>query len=370
MNIMLQGYLCDANFGDVLFAHLFYKRCLEAGFQDVDFFQFRGYGIGAVCRKELGYTRQKSLWSCFCADAFVLISGGSFWNDSRIENDAKIRFRRFILPALIYQFLGKPVWILGVGGGPVDTIWLRKMMVKLLNKAKTVYFRDELTNQIFSDYGVKNKTLVTADTALVLKPDMLEAFEKKDELEKISAGRKKLLFHIPDGKVANQYVADIVTPGLIPFLKEHKEYLLVLSNDNIRDIGSEEKGYIENIRKSLNDNGIEFYDYIYHSCWQMCSLINEMDCLVTSKLHVGVVGAALGKSVVAFPIHREKTDEFYKMIGESDRCINLRNLNSNTVYGQMNKFHDKQIHISDELRMKAEMNLKVIDDIANKKNAS
>lgn len=364
MKIMLQGYLHNANFGDILFAKLFYNRCLQNGFEQTDFYQFKNYGIGQFCRDEIGYKEKKSLPSCFGSDALVIISGGSFWNNSKIPYDAKIRYRRFIFPARVYQLLGKPVYVLGAGGGPVDTPWLRKKMVKLLDTAKTVYFRDEPTKQVFAGYGVKNEMTVTADTALVITPDMLDPLEEKESLDKFACGRKKILLHIPDGESENKKVLDNILPGLISFLAEHKEYALVLSNDNIRAVGQAERQVVETIRTTLKENNIEFYDYKYHRCWQMCSLINEMDCVVTVKLHVGVVGSALGKCVVAFPVHREKTDAFYHMIDESERCVNMRDTDSNKVYAQLNKFHDKPVCISEKMRAEAEKNLAVLDRIA------
>lgn len=364
MKIMLQGYLNNANFGDILAAKLFYGRCISGGFSAVDFYQYKDYGIGDFCRRQIGYSSEKNLFSCFCSDAFVIISGGSFWNDGANISDAKIRYRRFILPALIYQMLGKPVYVLGVGGGPVDTPWLRKKMVRLLNKAKRVTFRDDYTFEVFSEYGVTNEMSVTADTMLVIRDEMLDPFSEKDNLEKASRGRKKLLLHMPDGARKTSYVADLIMPALILFLNQHEEYYLVLSNDNIRSIGSKEANEVNRVRQMLADSGIEFYDYKYHDCWQMCSLINEMDCVVTSKLHVGVVGCALNKSVVSFPVHREKTDNFYRMIGESERCVNVRKLDSEKAYEQLCRFHNKPVHISDELRRKAEMNLSILDDIS------
>ena len=170
--IMLQGYLHDANFGDILMAYLFYKRCQNNEFTEIDFFQYKDLGIGSFCRSQIGYKIEKNVLSCFRADAFVIISGGSFWNDGNILSDAKIRYRRFILPALIYQTLGKPVYVLGVGGGHVDTIWLRRKMIKLLNRARKITFRDEHTKQVFVEYGVNNEMIVSADTALVLKEEI------------------------------------------------------------------------------------------------------------------------------------------------------------------------------------------------------
>lgn len=364
MKIMLQGYLLDANFGDILSAKLFYDRCTNGGFSAVDFYQYKNYGIGKFCREQVGYSAEKRLLSCFCSDAFVIISGGSFWNDGNRVNDAKIRYRRFILPALIYQLLGKPVYVLGVGGGPVDTLWLRKKMVRLLNKAKKVTFRDSYTQKVFSEYEVKNDMVVTADTMLIIQKEMLDPFEEKDKLDLCANGRKKLLLHLPDGTQETSYVADLIVPGLIRFLEVHKEYYVVLSKDNIYDIGSGERKQIDRVRRALEDANIDFYDYNYHDCWQMCSLLSEMDCVITLKLHVGVVASALDKSVVAFPVHREKTDNFYQMIGESERCVNVRNLDIEKSYEQLCKFHDKPVQISDEIRQKAEMNLSILDDIA------
>lgn len=363
MRIMLQGYLHNANFGDILAAKLFYDHCINGGFSSVDFYQYKNYGIGDVCRKQLGYYTEKSLLSCFLSDAFLIISGGSFWNDGTIVNDAKIRYRRFILPALIYQLMGKPVYVLGVGGGPVDTPWLRKKMVRLLNRAKRVTFRDNSTRKVFSEYGVKNEMTITADTMLLIRDEMLDPLNERDELEIASRGRKKLLLHMPDGARETSYVADFIVPALICFLNCHKEYYLVLSNDNIRRIGREEVNEVNRVRRLLVDAEIEFYDYNYHDCWQMCSLISVMDCIITSKLHVGVVGCALDKCVVSFPVHREKTDNFYQMISESERCVNVRLLDVEKAYEQLCKFHDKPVHISEELRKKAEMNLSILDDI-------
>lgn len=363
MRIMLQGYLHDANFGDILSAHLFYRRCQELGVQEIDFFQNKEFGIGDFCRNELAYYVKKSVLDCIKSDVFVIIAGGSFWNNKHLVNDAKKRYLRFVLPALLYVIQRKPVYILGVGGGAVDTLWLRKKMIRVLEHSDRVLFRDEYTCEVFAGYGVKNKLEVTADVALVIKSDMLDKLEEKESLDLKANGRKKLLLHIPDSFYANSCIVERILPALIQFLKIHKEYLLVLSHDNIREKAVDEEQKIEELRSILNNEGISYYFYNYHDCWQMCSFINEMDCIVTLKLHVGVVGCALNKCVISFPVHREKTDNFYKMIGESERCVNMRNLDAEKTYKQLCKYHDKPVNISDELRNKAEMNLSVLDDI-------
>lgn len=364
MKVILQGYLCDANFGDMLVAGFFYDRCKKAGFRSTDFFQYKNLGIGALAREQVGYKAVKSVFSCFCADAFVLISGGCFWNDGKNPMDAKTRYNRYIRPALIFQLLRKPVYVLGVGGGPVDTLWLREKMVKMLNKAKVVTFRDEETRKIFADYGVKDEAIVTADTALCITKPMLDEFEDKKGLESLAKGRKKLLLHIPDGGTAISQVSDKVIPAIIKFLKSNNDYFLVISNDNIRKIDAREKAEIKRLFSAFDTESIEYYKYTYHNCWQMCSFLSEMDTIVTAKLHVGVVGCALGKCVISFPVHREKTDNFYHRIGEERRCVNMRKLDVAVAYNQIVEFHDKPVHVSEEIRLKAESNLSVLDTIA------
>lgn len=364
---MLQGYIFNANFGDLLAACLFYDRCKKAGFKEIDFIPSEYFGIGPMCRKQLGYTARKNIFTSFSSDAFVLISGGSLWNHGKNPKNVIIRYIRFVLPALVYELLNKPVYVLGVGGGEVDTPWLRRKMVRLLNEAEVITFRDKRTKQVFEGYGVRNTMTVTADTMLTVRKEMLAELDEKKDLDQCANGRKKLLIHIPDGLEATKFVVETVLPAIIKFLNDHREYYVVLSNDNIYDRNDEELHNADLIRKLLSESGIDFYEYRYHDCWQMCSLINEMDCVVTEKLHVGVLACSFGKCVVSFPVHIDKTDNFYEMIGESDRCVNMRKLTAEKAIEQMNKFHDKPVIISEELRAKAEENLSVLDHIIEDK---
>lgn len=361
--IMLTGYLQVPNFGDVLFAHLFYRKCKALGFEAVDFYQYKNIGIGEHCRKELGYYTEKSFLNCLKANAFVIISGGSLWDDGTSKENAKVRFLRFILPARLYQLMGKPVYVLGVGGGPVETPWLRRQIIAMLNKAAVIQFRDAATKTVYESYGVKNKMTVTADTALVITQDMLEPLKEKDVLDSFAKGRKKILLHLPDGTGAVRWLSERVVPGLIRFLAEHPEYAPVLSNDNIRKLGETEQAATAGILQQLKEAGIKYYYYSYHDSWQLCSLINEMDCIVTAKLHVGVVGCVLGKCVVSFPVHREKTQNFYAMIHESDRCVHMNNTTPESAYAQICAFHNKPVTISEEMATQAQKNLDVLEQI-------
>lgn len=363
-SVLLQGYLAGSNFGDILVAHLFYAHCKALPFREVDFLQFGYYGIGEFCRKELGYTARKSFWECLKHDAFILISGGYLW-DHRTYMTARQRFFWFFFFPLIYQLMGKPVYILGGGGGVVLTPWLRKAMVHVMNKAKVVYVRDVVTKEIFTCYGVGQHMKATADTALAISPDMLPPFEKKTELEAQSGGRKILFFHVFEANGENRLINKNVVPALLDFLKSHKEYMLIMSGDNTRTYQPEFQRLINTMRQQFIQEGIDVFDYTYYDCWQLCALLNEVDCIVSPKLHVGVVGSALGKCVIAFPVHPEKTDHFYQMIGQTERCCNMSKLTPSRAKEMIEQFHNVPVVISESLRERAKQNLSVIDKLVN-----
>lgn len=363
-NVLLQGFLAGSNFGDILIAHLFYSHCRALPFCNVDFLQFRNYGIGDFCRKELGYAARKSFWSCLRYDAFILISGGYLW-DHHTFMSPRERFLRFFFLPMVYQWMGKPVFVLGAGGGEVCTPWLRRAMVRILNKSRVVYLRDDATRVIFTHYGVGQHVKVTADTALAITSDKLPTFEKKTELDARAGKRKKLFFHVFEANGENRLINKNVVPALKDFLKSHKEYMLIMGADNTLAYHPKIQGVIGTMRQQFIQEGVDVFDYSYHDCWQLCALLNEVDCIVTSKLHVGVVGAALGKSVVAFPVHPEKTDHFYKMIGQSERCCNMSKLTVSRAKEMIERFHNIPVVIPESLRKKAKKNLSAIDSLVS-----
>lgn len=363
-SVLLQGYLAGSNFGDILVAHLFYAHCRALPFSEVDFLQFRNYGIGDFCRKELDYTERKSFWECLQYDAFILISGGYLWDNHTFLKPWQ-RFLWFVFMPMIYQMMGKPVYVLGAGGGKVLTPWLRKAMVCVLNKSQIVYVRDAATKETFTRYGVGEHMKVTADTALAVTSAMLPAFEKKADLEAQAGGRKKLFFHVFEANGQNLLLCQNVIPALLDFLKSHKEYMLIMSGDNTKVYQPKIQGLINSMRQQFIQEGIDVFDYAYHDCWQLCALLDEVDYIVTPKLHVGVVGVALGKSVIAFPVHPEKTDHFYEMIGHSERCCNMSKLIPLRAKEMIEHFHNVPVVISEELREKAKQNLSVIDSLVN-----
>ncbi len=365
MKVVLHGFLHGANFGDILYARIFYDKCKELGV-DVDLFSYPFYRLGEFCRRNVGYTAKPSLWRQLQADAFVLV-GGNLFGDNTAKfsfTESRLRFLRFVLPTMLFQALRKKTYMLGVGGAPIHSRFVRKCIVRTMNKAEYVTARDAATKEYFERNGVKSgKIVLTADTAQVTIPERLPALEEKEALERFADGRKKLFIHIPGKAKTNQRFRERVGAGILRYLDgRQREYCVVASYDNTDDLADPVKALQEDaLLRELEARGVDVYRHHFRDVMQLCALLNEMDQVVTSKMHVGVVSSSLGKSVVSTPVHLTKTKRYYAQIGESERCVQLSDVDPQLVCEQLEKFRDRPICVPDDVRNKAKSNLDYMD---------
>ena len=359
MNVLIHGAAYTSNFGDILFAHLFYDKCRELNNCEVDFLQFPRYGICDFCRKELHYEHHISVFSSLKSDVLILMSGGYFGENKGSFINSIRRYLAYFFPTRIFQFFGKPVYVLGVGGGPLSTPFLRKSAVRLLNKAKVITVRDKETKDYFVKYGVKNHIEITSDTAQVIRSEMIPDYVNEQELVRAVGNHKLLFFHIIISGSNDEKYATSVVPGIIKFLNAHPEYQLVVGTDEIRSIDSiiNSKCY-----QKLSDK--VRYIHEYRDCWQMVALLKRMDFVVTPKLHVGIVSATLGKSVISFPIHLEKTQRYYRQIGEAERSVHIDSVTTDIAYSLLERYHNIPIALNSEIRNAAKRNLDIINQIS------
>ena len=269
------------------------------------------------------------------------------------KKGVKLRFMRFFVPTLLFTLLRKPVYILGCGGGPLYSGTLRKMAKFIWNRAKRITVRDEETRDYFQSIGVTSEIGVTSDTAQVITPQQLLPFGRRAELDTYLKGRKVLL-HVAHFPKKGDVQDSVILPAIREFLQAHPDYALVVTTD----------------KAEMNDQSIVFMsdkkDYLfcpYRDCYQLASLLNCADVIITLGLHMGIVGAALGKSVISFPHNYNKTHRYYKQIGESERCIPLADVTQSLVLSQLEKFHSTPIVLSQQIRELAKKNIDIIDDI-------
>ena len=354
MKIMLHGATNMSNYGDYIFAELFMDALKTKG-HEVLFYSHPKYGISDYFAKYLRVApdRRNYKKDLKLIDCFIFISGGYFVEPRKpgVLSEYK-HYCRYLKPAMSLLRCGKPIYILGVGAGPFKNKRFSRSARKIINYASVVTVRDEESKQYCDQFGIYNDIIVTSDTALLIGEYLNN---KKQEIPKfnIDEGRKMLLFHIDSNQEVKEKISSTIAPAIIRFLNDNPEYKLFLAADGVKD-----DVLYEEYRSTFAEAHPTVL--IYDNPWELTRQIERADLIVTTKLHMGIVGSALGRSVVSFPFVPQKTKRFYKQIGEPDRCVSLTDITTDKVYGMLEAFKKRRIQVPNEFIKKARLNLEYL----------
>lgn len=357
IQIIIHGAINLTNFGDILFSTLFYSYCNDIPNCEVYFAEFPLYGVGEFVRKENHYTKHLPIKKIKDCDLLVYMSGGYFGDN---KNSLKLTVRRYLRYILLGEYMKyhkRKIVICGIGGGPIFSSKLRDRICTLFNYAKFITTRDEETAEYFIKSGVTNQIKVTADTAITITPDILPPLDNDvaENIDKLFSDKKIIFVHLIPGEKEDNLYAKSIIQAINKFIVDHPEFGVIVGTDGIIDYS-----YLQSF-KAIKCSTV--YNYQYTSAWQLCSLLNRCDLIITAKLHVGIVGSSLGKSCISFPVHAYKTKRFYEQINESGRCIMLEHANKEVVYQQLLTYYQRPIHIPQNLRQLAKENLHIIDQV-------
>lgn len=354
MKVLLNGATSGTNFGDYLFAEMYQQRISEnIGQENVFWFDTR-YAFSEFFKKHL-----KNRKKCKMKDvsAFVYIPGGYFCRQGT-------KIRDYIIGYLVYHRIGLkclrrkiPYAILGMEVGHSKNKIIERIQKKLLVNASVVAVRNQDSYEVAKSYGVKNLHCV-ADNVFAMNSNVFKDKDIPYEIKKHN--RKKIFLHISPTSWSNHNIIEKVIPVLNKFLENHSEYDVLVSADQYYQYGHEEIANISNLIKSK-----QVLKYNYDDPIALCKVIDCCDLVVTTKLHVGIVGAKLGKSVVSFSGHTEKIKRLYKQLGEEERTTPLSSLTLEKGLEILNKFHDKPIIVSEEIVEKANKNFVLLDEFLN-----
>lgn len=352
MNIVLHGAINGTNFGDCLFADMFYKKLTESRPEDsVYFYDIGPFGISDYLRSHIGYTKKMKLSQYRKMDVLVYISGGYFGEGKKSMLRAIQRFLRYFLLGLYAKRINAKICIVGVEVGPIHYGWLRKVIGSICRKSSLFIVR----NQESADY-CKEKNLpipvLSVDTAISVRDYCLEQ-KRTDAVKKISMEKgKKIFLHVSQGeKITDEYYEKILKP-IVEFVTENGPYTIVVGNDGVK-----ENPDILKVIEYLHNNNVSAIRFCYGNYWEFCSLISEMDTLITRKLHVGIIGSTYGKSVISLPAHEYKTKRFYRQIGEADRCVNYDKLDGKQMKEMLQRYANVPIQLDEAIYNQASGNI-------------
>ena len=232
MKIIMIGAMRYSNFGDVLFAKLFYEKLKkEYPESDILLYETPFNKVSDFCRTELGYRRKFRLSDLKNADAAVYISGGYFSNSFEGLIDKLLWHIRYALPGKIMAKRKKEIYVCGVGGG--DFSWKKsaKDACEILNAAKFVSVRNSETAEKFYALGVKNKIHIYPDTAQTLAKNF--KYEKNFE--------ERIFLHLIPIEKYSALIAEKIFPAIKKFLSEHPNVQLTVGYDALSGKKHEKK---------------------------------------------------------------------------------------------------------------------------------
>ena len=133
----------------------------------------------AVTARDL--TRQEATREIESLDLFILGGGGILY-----DAEAKVYLREMD----VAQQKGVPTMTYAIGAGPLNDPVAQKLVCDVLSQANAVTVRERSDQKLLEDIGVHREIVVTADPALLLKPQPLP--EGALEVEHM-AGKRRLV---------------------------------------------------------------------------------------------------------------------------------------------------------------------------------
>lgn len=214
-----------------------------------------------------------------------------------------------------------PYIIIGVGVGPISFKFLRRRVVKLFNKSKFISVRDEKSKQYLIDWGMESgKINVLPDVALTLQ--QIKTVNKKE--------KPKVAIHYTNSNLlASGKLNDFVE--FIKYINDKNE-ICFLEDSKGQFTGTANRGFIN----ALKENGIEIPVIEYRGPSELITSLQDIDKVITSKLHVGIVSYALGKKILSIPLHT-KTIRFYNQIKLDEFCVPLNEINTEVLCDKFEK---------------------------------
>ncbi|MEX2380773.1 MAG: polysaccharide pyruvyl transferase family protein [Opitutales bacterium] len=326
--ICLHGNYHTDNFGDILLMALFSKWIREYAPSSILSLPFASEGIRRLTSAN-GGTGYRTLAA---ADGLIYGGGGYFGEPggSRLRWGNRL-LARHIPPGEILRARRRPYAILGVGAGPISNKLARMAVVRLCRGATTVAVRDDESRHYLIDYGVPaEQVLVTSDAAMALRVEDLSApvrNEAKAELANFPFPFK-VGVHVSFPSAYNPASRRLIEE-LCAAVGKAPDAGCVLLVDQAG--ANPQVDAVKEIREKLGGKSIVIP---YQGPWFLSAVLSELDFVITTKLHVGIVATAFNRQVLSFPTHA-KTPRFYRQVGWADRCLPLSELKAGEAFDRI-----------------------------------
>ena len=343
MKMLLNGATNGSNFGDYLFAEIFQNEVEKFIDKENIYWYDSRYQLSEFYKKHLNYQTKKYKLSEI--DALICISGGYFCGADKNIKDYIIRYLRYFRICIKCIHRKIPYIIIGLDVARSKSRIVYRIQKYVLENAEIVTVRNAESLKQLEDYGIKSGIL-TADTAHTV--DKILLHDNKKHID-----GKNIFFHVQINRIND---ARKIIPALNKFLEIHNEYNVFVGTDQYISNDNALKEFTTQIKaKQVN---VLHFDYPV----DLCYTLSDMDVIITPKLHVGIVGATLGKSVLSFSIHTEKINRFYNQLHENGRSLPMAEFTDRKALEMLEKYYNVPMKVPEQVRKNAFKNLYYVDN--------
>lgn len=358
MKVLIAGATFGTNFGDFLFAKMFQDYIgAEIGVENV-FWHKNRYTLSDFYLKYLNYHNLPYKLSDI--DVLVYMSGGYFCGLDRNFKDVVLRFIRYFGIAFRCIIRRIPICAIAIDVRESSNWFTNRVQRYILRHCKLVTVRNE--ESLFClDKILKGSTVeyhCSTDSVFAME----RSFFSNVDCSFVSRGfnGKRLFLHSKPRFVRMDDYMNKIIPIVNLFIKNHPEYSVVISADQYSENQKEILMYISS--KILSPNKEIYY---YENPIALCKVLDMCDIIVTDKLHVGIVGCYLGKSVISFSGHTDKIARLYNQLGIKDRTIPLRELTIDSGIKMLETKYSEPVCVPEEITRMAKNNFKTLSQFLN-----
>jgi polysaccharide pyruvyl transferase WcaK-like protein len=318
--VALHGSYQTDNYGDVLLMTI-YARWIRAAWPGVRVVM-PSPNVSAIAIAPAG--PDATGFRALSGAAALVYGGGGYFGEPALRA-GRIRprnLRRHIAPGAWAALTGRPYMINGVGVHRFVRPVSRFAFGALFRHARAITVRDQESAEHAHELGVPMERLrVTADAALTLTPADIpaEAVTGARELLTGLPGRRRIAVHLARPSRRFPAVASVVE-GLARFAAGAPDATFLLVADG--SVGQRDTTQTRASAELQERLGPRAVTVPYTDIWSLTAQLGAADLVVTTKLHVGIVAAALGTSVLSFPFHA-KVPRLYRQLEAPDRCVPL-----------------------------------------------
>ena len=347
--IVLSGAFYGTNFGDHLFAMLLSsaigERCVlkNASAEIVSDTKVPSVRLGAV----------------LTAAGVVFGPGGYFGEGPQDTLRKRIsRLRHHYLPAVLARWVGTPYIVVGVGVGPLKGRVTRRMLRYVMEGAVQVSVRDQESLAYLRQCGVESRRILMGSDSAIAFPYVLPGVytDSVGSMPTLGDSAKRRVFLHVEPKASSSLTR--VWDDCLAFLLD-RNCDVVLGTDFLYD----EVPSIPFVRNALNSNPDRVSVATYRNPLGLINVLRDVDSVITHKLHVGILGCALGRAVVSFPVH-PKTSRFYRQIDESSRCLPVESAMSG-VATFLDANWEREVRLSDAVVSSSRMHFEVVEQFVS-----